>query len=89
MRIQGRWLATTAILTLGFAFPQSSPLHAQGAVALAGQVSSQQEGAMEGVLVSARKTGASFTVTVVSDEKGRYAFPAARLEPGHYALTRL
>ena len=87
MRIHGKWLATTAILTLGFAFPQSAALHAQGAVAISGQVSSQEEGAMEGVLVSARKTGASFTVTVVSDEKGHYAFPAARLEPGHYTLT--
>ena len=42
---------------------------------------------MEGVLVSARKTGASFTVTVVSDDKGHYAFPAARLAPGHYTLS--
>ena len=87
MRIHGKWLATTAILTLGFAFPQSAALHAQGAVALSGQVSSPEEGVMEGVLVSARKSGASFTVTVVSDEKGHYAFPAARLEPGHYTLT--
>ena len=34
MRIQGRWLATTAILILGFAFPQSAELHAQGGAAV-------------------------------------------------------
>jgi streptogramin lyase len=89
MRIHGKWLATTAVLTLGFALSQSQPvaLHAQSGVALAGQVSSQEEGAMEGVLVTARKTGSSFTVTVVSDDKGHYGFPAARLEPGHYTLA--
>jgi virginiamycin B lyase len=87
MRIHGKWLATTAILTIGFAFSPPAALHAQSGVALMGQVSSQEEGAMEGVLVSARKTGASFTVTVVSDDKGRYSFPAGRLEPGHYTLT--
>src|SRR5450432_3313634 len=87
MRIHGKWLATTAILTVGFALSQPPALHAQSGVALAGQVSSQEEGAMEGVLVTARKTGASFTVTVVSDDKGHYAFPSAKLEPGHYTLA--
>jgi virginiamycin B lyase len=87
MRIHGKWLATTAVLTVGFALSQPPALHAQANVALAGQVSSQEEGAMEGVLVSARKDGSSFTVTVVSDDKGHYGFPAAKLEPGHYSLT--
>jgi streptogramin lyase len=49
-------------------------------------VSSAEEGAMEGVLVSAKKAGSTITVTVVSDKQGRYSFPAARLEPGKYAL---
>jgi len=53
---------------------------------LTGTVSSAEEGAMEGVLVSAKKAGSTVTVTVVSDAKGRYAFPAAKLEPGSYAL---
>ncbi len=89
MRLNSKWLATTAVLTVTLACADTQGTHAQqqGAVALAGQVSSQEEGAMEGVLVSARKTGASFTVTVVSDDKGHYAFPAGRLEPGHYTLT--
>ncbi len=55
--------------------------------ALHGQVSSAEEGAMEGVLVSARRDGSSVTTTVVSDAKGTYAFPAGRLEPGHYTIS--
>lgn len=41
---------------------------------------------MEGVLVSARRNGSVVTTTVVSDSRGRYAFPAGRLEPGTYHL---
>ena len=41
---------------------------------------------MEGVLVTARKDGAHIATTVVTDEKGRYSFPANRLEPGHYSI---
>jgi hypothetical protein len=41
---------------------------------------------MEGVLVTAKKDGARVAVTVVTDEKGRYSFPANRLEPGKYNL---
>src|SRR3954465_6962421 len=62
-----------------------APAHAQ-APALAGTVTSAEEGAMEGVLVSAKKAGATITVTVVSDARGRYAFPAKKLSPGKYAL---
>src|SRR3954470_7887504 len=54
---------------------------------LSGVVSSAAEGPMEGVLVSAKKDGSTITVTVVSDEKGRYSFPASRLSPGKYSLS--
>jgi streptogramin lyase len=60
---------------------------AQGASALTGQVTSAEEGPMEGVLVSAKKDGGNITVTVVSDQKGEYGFPADRLDPGHYAIA--
>jgi streptogramin lyase len=53
---------------------------------LTGRVSSVEEGAMEGVLVSAARADNALTVTVVSDASGRYAFPATRLQAGHYAL---
>jgi virginiamycin B lyase len=64
------------------------PVHAETTdpVALAGRVTSAAEGAMEGVLVTAKRAGATIAVTVVSDADGRYAFPAARLAPGAYAL---
>src|SRR5258708_849512 len=60
---------------------------AQSAPALAGQVTSAEEGPMEGVLVSARKQSSTITVTVVTDAEGQYSFPADRLDPGHYAIA--
>src|SRR5713226_2093591 len=54
--------------------------------ALNGKVTSAEGGAMEGVLVSAKKTGSTVTITVVSDAQGRYSFPAAKLEPGKYSI---
>ena len=39
--------------------------------ALSGTVTSNEEGKMEGVLVSAKKTDSNMTVTVVSDAQGR------------------
>jgi streptogramin lyase len=55
--------------------------------ALSGTVGSAGEAVMEGVVVSAKAAGSTVTVSVVSDAKGHYAFPAARLAPGHYALS--
>ncbi|AMN42764.1 virginiamycin B lyase family protein [Rhodoplanes sp. Z2-YC6860] len=54
---------------------------------LAGTVSSAQEGLMEGVVVSAKKVGSTITTSVATDDKGRFSFPAGRLEPGQYALS--
>ncbi len=59
---------------------------AQGAAALTGVVTSDQEGPMEGVLVTAKKAGATIATTVVTDKEGRYSFPASRLEPGDYTI---
>lgn len=58
---------------------------AQNGSALTGTVTAPT-GALEGVLVTAKKDGAKVAVTVVTDEKGRYSFPANRLEPGKYNL---
>src|SRR5947209_43834 len=67
---------------------QAGPSRAQTppSIALSGRVSSVEEGLMEGVLISARKAGATITITVVSDEQGRYSFPSMKLPPGEYAL---
>ena len=85
-RFIGVMLAGLLVMGL-FAMPD--PVNAQGSssAALAGQVSSQEEGNMEGVLVTVRRDGAKFTVTVVSDAQGRYSFPANRLEPGQYSVA--
>jgi virginiamycin B lyase len=64
----------------------SSSLSAVAQIGLAGQVTSVEEGPMEGVLVSAKRAGSTITITVASDAQGRYAFPAAKLEAGQYAL---
>src|SRR5262249_16259852 len=56
-------------------------------VALGGTVTSAEEGAMEGVLVSARRAGSPITVTVVSDAQGHYRFPADRPAAGGHTLT--
>ena len=40
---------------------------------LIGRVASSEEGAMEGVLVSAKKSGSNITITVVSDREGRFS----------------
>jgi len=67
-----------ALLSLvGFALPAAAQLD--------GRIVSP-DGALEGVVVSARKSGAPVSVSVVSNAEGRFSFPAARLEPGSYAL---
>src|SRR5262249_36990403 len=55
--------------------------------ALTGLVGSADQPSMEGVLVSARKSGSSITVTVVSDKDGRFSFPASKIKPGEYSLA--
>ena len=65
-----------------------NPLRAANAAPpLTGIVSSDAEGPMEGVLVSAKKMPGTMTFTVVSDSQGRYIFPSGRLVPGQYRLT--
>src|SRR5262245_66639559 len=75
-------IAALGIALAGFAAGAAD----QARPTLTGTVTSAEEGAMEGVLVSATKGGSTITVTVVSDKAGRYSFPEARLEPGRYAL---
>jgi virginiamycin B lyase len=55
--------------------------------ALTGTVTSDAEGKMEGVLVTATPQEGNITVTVVSDDKGQYTFPATKLAPSKYGLT--
>jgi virginiamycin B lyase len=78
MNMRGLLLATTAALAIGI-------LPASGQV-LSGQVSSAEEGNMEGVVVTAKKAGSTVAVSVISDAQGRFSFPTAKLEAGQYSL---
>jgi virginiamycin B lyase len=82
-------LLAAASVALGLAWTVSFPVNApaQGVAALSGLVSSAEEAAMEGVLVSATKAGSNITVTIVTGADGRYSFPANRLGPGQYTLA--
>src|SRR5947209_336268 len=76
------------LLAAGLSFGASLALPNSGyAQALSGGVSSAQEGAMEGVLVSAKKEGSTIATTVVTNDKGEYSFPDGRLEPGKYNIA--
>ena len=84
------WRLLLALITAVAAMSAPALLgsaRAQTGAALTGQVSSAEEGMMEGVVVSARKDGSTITYSVVSDDKGHFAFPAAKIDPGHYTLS--
>jgi virginiamycin B lyase len=81
------WSTITAAAATALPLILSLAAYAQAPAGLTGQVSSAKEGAMEGVVVSAKKAGGTITVSVVTDDKGHYSFPADRLEPGHYAIS--
>ena len=82
--MSGRMITTLLSAVAAAALMNVAGAEAQTGAAIAGTVSSAQEGAMEGVIVTAKKDGATIAISVVSDDKGHYAFPADRLEPGHY-----
>jgi len=83
--MRNNWLLSTVAGLAAF-IVQAGPADAQTAAALTGQVSSTEEGNMEGVVVSAKKDGSTISVSVVTDAQGRFSFPANRLEPGKYTL---
>jgi streptogramin lyase len=68
-------------------FPAAETGWAQDLAVLTGIVSSEAEGNMEGVVVSARKPGSIVQVSVTSDAQGRYTFPENRLQAGEYTLS--
>jgi virginiamycin B lyase len=79
----------TAALAAALIHQVPSPTQAEDAAsaALTGLVTSDAEGAMEGVVVTAHKDGSIVSVSVTTDAQGRYAFPDNRLEPGHYGIA--
>lgn len=76
---------TTAVIAL--ASPAGPSPGGQEVVALTGQVSSAEEGPMEGVVVTAKREGSTIAVSVMTDTKGSYRFPASRMEAGRHSLS--
>jgi virginiamycin B lyase len=60
---------------------------ADGAAALTGVVRSAEEGPMGGVTVTASRDRSTISVTAITDDRGRYSFPADRLAQGAYSLS--
>jgi virginiamycin B lyase len=80
-------LGITLVAIISFVFaPRLIGAANSSGVALSGQVSSDKEGAMGGVVVGAKKDGSTITIDVVSDDTGHFAFPSSKLEPGQYSL---
>lgn len=79
-------LAVVGTTTVCFQLGSNSLPAQTPTAALTGVVNSAEEGAMEGVLVSAQKTNSPITITVVSDEQGRFSFPTTKLGPRQYSL---
>src|SRR6266850_6319501 len=79
-------VAGVAALVMHAGSDSSSSLHAQAGVALTGRVISEDEGPMEGVVVTARKEGSTISISTVTDDKGRYNFPETKLDSGDYLL---
>ena len=81
------WLLASAASLL-VVLPLGGPATlAQSQAALTGVVSSAEEPAMEGVLVTVKQAGSKRATTVITGSDGRYQFPRTRLEPGTYAVS--
>ena len=83
------WLTSVAVVTILVMYAgshSSSPARAQAGVALTGLVISEEEDRMEGVVVTAHREGSPISISVVTDEMGRFNFPASRLPDGDYLL---
>jgi hypothetical protein len=89
--MQSNHLSLIASIGIGSVLTLAGPVfmsaQVSNAPALTGQVSSAEEGLMEGVLVSARKEGSTLTTTVVATSRGCYSFPSIRVELGLYTIS--
>src|SRR5215470_6705831 len=86
--MRAKLMLTLAAATAAMVAPLAiEAVRAQGPAALTGVVSSEAEGKMEGVVVTARRAKSIVQVSVTTDAEGRYSFPRDRLEPGEYTLN--
>src|SRR5438874_223405 len=85
--MRAKLMLTLAATAAAMVFPPASSVAwAEADAALTGVVSSEAEGRMEGVVVTAHRPGAIVQVSVTTDAEGRYSFPRNRLQPGAYTL---
>src|SRR5271156_6096700 len=84
MRKENLLLSTAVGLAVALLTAGAGAVRAQ-AQALSGQVTSAQ-GPLGGGLVTAKKVGSTIAYTVATDDKGRYSFPSAKIDPGEYTL---
>lgn len=87
MRVKTGVLAAVAVVLVTMFAMAPARLGAQSGAALSGVVSSEKEGKMEGVVVSARREGSNMTVSVITGPGGKYTFPSSHVGPGKYAVT--
>src|SRR3984893_5494096 len=80
-------IASMGLLALPIVASHPATAQNHGPAALAGTVSSPEEGKMEGVVVSAKRPGSTIMVSVSTDAQGKYSFPQDRLAPGAYDIT--
>jgi streptogramin lyase len=73
-------------LVAGYGIVDVRSAEPTGPAALTGTVTSGAEGAMEGVLVGAKKAGSTIALWVVSNAQGQFSFPRDRMEPGRYSV---
>src|SRR5207302_3252145 len=86
--MRAKLMLTLAATVAAMVFPPvSNAVRAEGDAALTGVVSSEAEGKMEGVVVTARRAKSIVQVSVTTDAEGRYSFPRDRLKPGEYTLS--
>jgi len=87
---KAKLFAAVAVVTMLVATASMKITHAaegNSLAALAGTVSSQADGPMEGVLVGAKREGSTISTWVVSNAQGQYSFPRDRMQPGRYAIS--
>jgi virginiamycin B lyase len=86
--MRARLMLTLVATAVSMAFPPiSHAARTEGDAALTGIVSSEAEGKMEGVVVTARGAKSIVQVSVTTDADGRYSFPRSHLQPGQYTLS--
>src|SRR5580658_9262067 len=86
MKMKRLMLSTAATAAAALAMSGLGSIAASAEAGLFGQVTGP-EGAMEGVMVIAKKDGSNISYTVASDAAGHYSFPAGKIEGGAYTLS--